>query len=218
LNVRSSIAIALGTTVFLALALLNAFGTTMIGIDLAVANALHAIAIRDPGLTRVVMWITMMGNGLTLTILTIASGAALVMMRRYGLALGLAFAMLGTAALNLTLKIVFHRPRPTFLDPVVGADGWSFPSGHSMGTIVAVGMLAYLLFEVIHRQAARRAILLIAGSWAVLMAFSRVYLGVHYFSDVLGGLAAGGAWLAISIKVIHHAKARALRTALAQRH
>jgi undecaprenyl-diphosphatase len=86
-----------------------------------------------------------------------------------------------------------------------------------MGTIVAVGMLTYVAFHWLEAPIARR--LLIAGVtlWVLLIGFSRMFLGVHYLSDVAGGLAAGAAWLALSIKAIERAK-RDPKASLARSH
>ncbi|NQV50514.1 MAG: phosphatase PAP2 family protein [Candidatus Marinimicrobia bacterium] len=95
--------------------------------------------------------------------------------------------LLFTFVLNAIIKGIFHIPRPELIEHLVKADDWSFPSGHSQGAMVLWGWLAYELKD---RRAYLLAGLLIAG-----VGFSRVYLGVHYPSDVLGGYAIGLATL-----------------------
>ncbi len=97
------------------------------------------------------------------------------------------FALAGCGLLNTALKALFARPRPTFADPLAVAAGWSFPSGHSMGTFVAFGMLSYLGLLLLRTLRARLALVALALGWTVAMGFSRMYLGVHYLSDVLAG-------------------------------
>jgi undecaprenyl-diphosphatase len=103
----------------------------------------------------------------------------------------------GCELLNLILKLSFHRPRPEFA--FVHLDTYSFPSGHAMISTAAYGALAYLAWS---RLRTRRAHLLLVVATALFVGsigFSRLYLGVHYLSDVLAGLAGGAFWLAVSI-------------------
>ncbi|MDX6438300.1 MAG: hypothetical protein QOF45_883 [Gaiellaceae bacterium] len=103
----------------------------------------------------------------------------------------------GCELLNLILKLSFHRARPEFA--FVHLDTYSFPSGHAMISTAAYGALAYLAWS---RLGSRRGRVLLVSGTAVLVAlicFSRLYLGVHYLSDVLAGVAGGAFWLAISI-------------------
>jgi undecaprenyl-diphosphatase len=103
----------------------------------------------------------------------------------------------GAELLNVVLKLSFQRPRPEVA--FVHLDTYSFPSGHAMISTAAYGALAYLAWS---RFRSRRAQLaLVAGTvvFVALICFSRLYLGVHYLSDVLGGAAGGAFWLAVSI-------------------
>ncbi len=95
--------------------------------------------------------------------------------------------LLFTFVVNAIIKGVFQVPRPDIIEHLVHADDWSFPSGHSQGAMVLWGWLAY---ELRNKRAYVAAGLLIAG-----VGFSRVYLGVHYPSDVLGGFSIG--WLTL---------------------
>jgi membrane-associated phospholipid phosphatase len=103
----------------------------------------------------------------------------------------------GAELLNLVLKLSFHRPRPEYA--FVHLETYSFPSGHAMVSTAAYGALAYLAWSNLRTRQAR---LVLSAGTAVLLAlicFSRLYLGVHYLSDVLAGAAGGAFWLAISI-------------------
>jgi membrane-associated phospholipid phosphatase len=108
-------------------------------------------------------------------------------------------ATLGGKAIEHVLKITVHRTRPQFGNLyLLQSHSYSFPSGHAMGASVCYLMLAYLLAS---RERTKRsvAVALFAGAAALilLVAFSRLYLGVHYPSDVLGGIAAGVGWLTV---------------------
>jgi undecaprenyl-diphosphatase len=97
-------------------------------------------------------------------------------------------------ALNLLLKSLVSRPRPDII-PHLGRAGWfSFPSGHAMLAPLVYGVGALLLAPLLHRLGARLSLRVGAGLLVVGIACSRVYLGVHYPSDVVAGLLAGGGW------------------------
>ena len=108
-------------------------------------------------------------------------------------------AVLGGETLNLLLKDLFARPRPSFEHPLVVETSYSFPSGQAMESLLVYGMLAY--FAVLTSRSQRMRVVSVCGAAVVvaLIGFSRVYLGAHYVSDVVGGFAAGGAWLSAVI-------------------
>lgn len=153
--------------------------------------------------------VTHAGDPSTLTVLGVVVGLALLLSRRRALAAGWVAAVLGNALLNTTLKSVFMRARPVHDGVRAAAEGYSFPSGHTSGALVAYGMLAYLAVRVLapawHLPALCLAIVL-----ALTTAFSRVFIGVHYASDVLAGTLSGGAWLVVCIAAVElHRRRRA---------
>jgi undecaprenyl-diphosphatase len=104
-------------------------------------------------------------------------------------------AMAGASALNTVIKAALHRSRPG--EPFYsGWSAFSFPSGHSTANVVLYGVLAFLIAREV-RPAWRLPVALGAASLILLIAFSRLYLGAHQLSDVIGGLAFGTAWLAL---------------------
>ncbi|MFD0679271.1 MULTISPECIES: phosphatase PAP2 family protein [unclassified Paenibacillus] len=105
---------------------------------------------------------------------------------------------IGSGFLNLGLKTLFRRARPT-IHQIVQETGFSFPSGHSMAAFTLYGVTAFLLWR--HTSHAINRMILIAISIGMIIAIggSRIYLGVHYPSDVLGGYLASGFWLAVAI-------------------
>lgn len=149
--------------------------------------------------------LTFIGNRETLTAVAIVVALALLWRRRHGLALGWVLAMIGNALLNPTLKQIFERARPVHPTHWLTEDGFSFPSGHSSGTVVVLGMLAYLAVRLLPRRWAVPAWIAAAGL-AFSVGASRVFLRVHYPSDVLAGFASGSAWLAVSIASIELAR------------
>ncbi len=100
----------------------------------------------------------------------------------------------GGGVLNQVLKRIFERVRPDFL-PVIIENGYSFPSGHAMGAICFYGILAYFAGLGLKKRTLRWLMMVVAGVYIILIGLSRIYLGVHYPTDVVAGYAAGATWL-----------------------
>jgi membrane-associated phospholipid phosphatase len=165
---------------------------SLVQFDLALANFLHANA--QPGTINLLRFITdygprgMWGLGI-LVALFWAWRRAWLEMVVWIAAFG------GGELLNLGLKAWFARPRPTFTDPIIVANFFSFPSGHAMMSIIGYGMLTYFALLRVQSRWVRFAVVLVATILIILIGYSRLYLGVHFFSDVAAGFAAGGLWL-----------------------
>ena len=114
--------------------------------------------------------------------------------------------------LEKVLKVLVHRTRPIFNTSAPAEQSLSFPSGHSMMCLIGVGMLVYVLAIPGQFGGIRRSILVGVGtSFVLLVGMSRVYLGAHFPSDVVGGFAAGAGWLAICLGVRGIARHRRYR-------
>jgi undecaprenyl-diphosphatase len=154
---------------------------------------LHGIA--SPQLDALMNGLTDLGTSLIIIPILVVAVAALVWKRRYGLAVFLSVAIGGSVILQGTMKVFFARPRPQLAWATVLPDG-SFPSGHTMNSVIFYGALALILWSIWGRR-----IGLVALGTAALLAFgvgvSRIYLGYHYFTDVVGGILAGIAWLIV---------------------
>jgi membrane-associated phospholipid phosphatase len=163
--------------------------------DERVAEWLHGRA-TDP-FTDAFRVITTFGNFVTLLTVTVLAIAFLWWRRRRTDALFVALAFLGAQVLSTGMKLGFRRERPFFPDPLATESTFSFPSGHSLVSLAVYGSIALLLARQVERPAWRA--LLFAGTAVLVLAigFSRLYLGVHFLSDVLAGYAAGTAWLAL---------------------
>lgn len=110
----------------------------------------------------------------------------------------LAVTCLGGGAIDTVVKIAVGRPRPTVDHPISSAMGNSFPSGHSMQAVVCYGALLLVFLPLLEGRA-RTVALTATGTLIALIGVSRLTLGVHYVSDVLGGYALGAAWLVASV-------------------
>lgn len=161
--------------------------------------------LHNPLLDRLMIAITFLGEPTELTVLCLALGAWLLWRGQRSEATTLAIAAAGAVGLNFLLKDVFARARPALWDRIVDVRYYSFPSGHAMLSMVVYGLLGYLLAT--HLRRWRVGIL---ASTVVLIAaigFSRLYLGVHWPTDVLAGYAAGLVWLMtciLSIEIWRH--------------
>ncbi|MFD1358091.1 phosphatase PAP2 family protein [Fictibacillus halophilus] len=128
--------------------------------------------------------------------------------RKWREPLVLSICLIGVRYGNHWFKISFERIRPEF-DRVIEITGYSFPSGHAMISIAFFGMLSYLL---VHNysflQPYKKIIYIITGLFIFMVGFSRVYLGVHYPTDVFGGYLAGGAWLLVCVLLYKWLKMR----------
>jgi undecaprenyl-diphosphatase len=87
-------------------------------------------------------------------------------------------------------------------DPVLAASSWSFPCGHAMGTFIFCGVGCCLLRRDTRSRPAAAAVVTASASWCVVMAFSRLYLGVHYASDVIAGLLARVVWVVVRVSAL----------------
>jgi undecaprenyl-diphosphatase len=153
---------------------------------------------------QVFAWLTHLGDPATLAILGLVVALVLVAAGEYTLTAGWLVALAGNAALNPVLKNVFERARPVHDQAVALASGWSFPSGHSSGSVVAYGMLAYVAIRTVARPWHLPA-LLAATAIAFTTGCSRIFLQAHYATDVIAGFASGVAWLGICIGSIEMA-------------
>jgi undecaprenyl-diphosphatase len=108
------------------------------------------------------------------------------------------FVLTGVWLMNLLLKFIFHRSRPFGLR-LVEATGYSFPSGHAMISLAFYGIIGYLLWNNLKSKRARYLSVTLLSLMVLIIGLSRIYLGVHYPSDVVAGFAAGGVMLILSI-------------------
>ena len=154
---------------------------------------LHAIS--SPALDLVMNGFTTIGDIPFVTIAFLIAMGYLLYRRLRAEALFLATAILGSVALNGILKVFIQRPRPPLPWAHVLPD-YSFPSGHSMNSLVFYLAIAMIIWARSKPPAGAIAVI-VALLIAIAVGFSRIYLGYHYLSDVVGGYAAGLAWLLV---------------------
>ena len=181
-------------------------------LDLKLANWLHAHAI--PALTHTMLTVSTLHGVLSISIMTLALAAFFAWRRHRDWLLALALAVPGGMLLNTVLKRVFERARPHFDDSIVTLATYSFPSGHVAGSTLFYGILAAFLIANARSGARRAAIAILALLLVALVAASRMYLGAHYFSDVVAAFVESVAWLALCVTGVNvFSKRRAERVA-----
>src|SRR5262245_21915976 len=152
-------------------------------VDESVAAALHRHAEASPGWVTFFRVVTWFGTAPALILL---SAVAIVLLARAGrprLALAWLITLLGSIPVIVVTKNTFDRPRPVWEEPLAVERSYSFPSGHAVGSTVGYGMAAYCLALRWRTRRRRLAIAVVVAAWALLIGFSRIYLGVHYVSD-----------------------------------
>jgi undecaprenyl-diphosphatase len=170
-------------------------GNTM-GFDLAVRGAVHSWA--SPWLTDAMRGVSELGEPGFVIPLGLLLAAMLIWRRRARAAVTLAAAAIGGECLNAILKASFHRARPEAFFGLHQPEHYSFPSGHAMVSVCFYGSLAAILAAGSARSAAYWAF---GIATPLIIGFSRVYLGVHYPTDVLAGYAAAIVWLTILFRL-----------------
>lgn len=193
---KAGVVLALGFSAGLASLLLFAelagevAADATLAFDTAFLEYLQSFA--SPGLTVFFEVVSFLG-GDGLNVLLVLVVGFLLVRRRWGAAVGLFLATGGAHLLNSLLKDAFQRPRPAPVETWIAAQHFSFPSGHAMigaAFYVFLGYLAWRLLQGVPRIAATAGFLALI----VLIALSRVYLGVHYLTDVVAGVLAGFVW------------------------
>ena len=150
---------------------------------------------RSPGATTFFTVMTIIGGPVSVAAIVAVIAVILAIGRRWRWLIYLLVTAGGGGLLNLELKRYFARARPDVAEMLRRANGYSFPSGHAMGSAVAFGALAYLAFRAIRSWPAKTAVMAFLYTLLAAIALSRVYLGVHWISDVLAGVTAGTVWV-----------------------
>ena len=157
---------------------------------------------RPAAIEPLMLEITFLGTGSVVIMLVAVSGLFLWLSNHKYSAILLLIATSGGILLNNLLKAGFGRPRPQIFDWGTHAVTWSFPSGHAMSAAIVYGTVAYLAARLQKRHWHRVLTMLAALVIILLIAVSRLYLGVHYPSDVLAGILIGLAWAAFCVALL----------------
>jgi membrane-associated phospholipid phosphatase len=169
-------------------------------VDTRLADWLHEHA--SPGWTTFFETVTRLGNVSTLLVVVLL--ASVVLWRKGWIAelQLLALAGVGAEIITVGLKHGFQRDRPFFADPLASESSYSFPSGHASISLAVYGTLGFIAARHLRSRRAQIAALAGAAGLVLLIGFSRLYLGVHFLSDVIAGYSIGIAWVALCIVVL----------------
>ena len=168
---------------------------------------------QTPWLERLMLEVTMLGTWIVVLSIVSIAGLFLWLTQHKYSALLLLVATAGGIGLNNILKIGFGRPRPRVFEWGTQVYSSSFPSGHAMSSAVVFITVAYLAARLQKTHKARLATLTVAGIIVASICFSRMYLGVHYLSDVLAGVIIGLAWAAFCMATLEAIQRFAKRNA-----
>lgn len=168
---------------------------------------------QNPTVQMAMLEITSLGTGTVVAMIVFIAGMFLWLNKHKHSALLLMVATFGGVLLNNLLKIGFDRPRPHVFKWGTYAASSSFPSGHAMSSVIVYGTVAYLAARLQQRPASRILTLTFAAIIVIMICASRVYLGVHYPSDIAAGAIIGLAWAGFCMAILEAAQLYAKRNA-----
>lgn len=180
---------------FLALAE-NALAREVMQLDILGYRFVSQWFIHDAA-TPAVKLLTHLGDAFCLILLTVI---LMIFVKDKKTKLFIPLNLILVAALNNLLKIIIRRPRPTEFR-LIEVSGYSFPSGHSMASMAFYGYLIYLTFKFVKNKTVKRSLSAFLGLLILSVGISRIYLGVHYTSDVLAGFLISFAYLLLFIRI-----------------
>ena len=173
---------------------------TITVVDFEVARWFHAH--RNPVLTKFMLFISDIHSVLGIILWSILTALIFIWKKDWYWLLGLAVSVGGGMLVNVLVKYAFHRARPSVDEPLLTLMTYSFPSGHTAGSMLFYGVLTAYLVCHVRFWRWQIPIVTIAVLMVVIVGISRMYLGVHYLSDVLAAIAESIAWLALSLTAI----------------
>lgn len=175
----------------------------LVALDIAIADRLNDVVSERRIVVGVLRTLSELGGSPTSWVLLSTATVWLLIRRRPGLAVYVVVTGLGAAILDPTIKLLVGRARPVVETMVATAPGNSFPSGHALGSTVMYGVLLLVFLPAVPPRA-RRPLGLATAAVLALVGFTRLALGVHYLTDVLGGWLLGSAWLGTTAVAFRH--------------
>lgn len=155
----------------------------------------RASGIHRESLNLFFMLMAVVGEPSGLAIMLLATSGIALYRKEGFLALWAVLTSVGGGLLNRALKLMFERARPDLVESLGEASGFSFPSGHTMGSMIVIGAIIWVCIRLTRSRKAGAFAVAAGVSGILAISASRVYLGVHWSSDIIGGLAAGIVWL-----------------------
>ena len=159
----------------------------------------RALYFRTPSLNAIMVGVTQLGSLAVIVILSLPISMLLFLRRKFDALICYLTSVIGGAFLNYILKAAIQRDRPITDETLVHVTSFSFPSGHAMLSTILYGMIGYYLIRYINSWRLRSFVALSMVFIILLIGFTRIYLQVHYLSDIIAGYVGGGLWLVICI-------------------
>lgn len=175
------------------------FYDPIIAADIRIENLLYVF--RDPDLIKIFTWITLLGKFQIVLMAGLIFSILLFLWEKKSYILPFWFTILGSELFAFIAKIAINRPRPDGALPVYIEDSSSFPSGHATIAAALYGFLTYFFFKNIRKRKNKINIFFLGVVIILLIGLSRLYLGVHFLSDVIGGYLIGFLWLIAAITI-----------------
>ncbi|HRH24505.1 MAG TPA: phosphatase PAP2 family protein [Candidatus Paceibacterota bacterium] len=172
----------------------------VVGLDMNVAHVL--VGMRSEAATNFFLFITQLGNASFILIFSLAV-AGYFWWRTHSYFLPFLVSIIGSSLSVTIIKEVIDRARPGTDIAFYAEHLFSFPSGHAASAVAAFGFVAYALMRMSQGSVTKKLVLGTATILILLIAFSRLYLGVHYLSDVIAGILVGGFWVVVGA-LLHH--------------
>jgi membrane-associated phospholipid phosphatase len=185
----------LGGHVAVVAAIQGAGGVTPLDAGVHAWFVAHRSGLLDP----VMIGVSAVGGTAGMVVLAVVSAALLMSRGRRAQALVVLIACAGGEAIGDAAKLIYHRARPPQADWLAVATSYSLPSGHSLLATVTVGIVAAVAVQSCPSRSAQAVAAALAIGVVLLIGTSRLYLGVHWPTDVLSGFLLGGAWLAVCL-------------------
>ena len=167
-------------------------------LDTRILEALYAV--RDLNLSYVFIGISELGGTFVVGGIVLALGVYFLLHKQFSTLTGLIVSIIGTATVAFSLKEILVRARPDVFYQAYAEDGFSFPSGHAAMSLALYGFLAYLAWKYLPKRS-RGVVVFTTMLLVALIGLSRLYLGLHFLSDVVGGYAIAALFLALGIWV-----------------
>ncbi|MGF6376411.1 undecaprenyl-diphosphatase [Clostridiales Family XIII bacterium PM5-7] len=163
-------------------------------------------SLRTPTLNRIWIAVTYLGNWQTITLVVL--GLLLAKSTRVNIGVPMAATAVASTCIYKLVKMIFQRPRPDLAVRLIEQGGYSFPSGHAMNGLVCYGILIYLVRRHCKNETIRNGLTILLSVLFISIGLSRVYVGVHYPSDILGGWCLGIVVLTIAVMCIERIRGK----------
>jgi undecaprenyl-diphosphatase len=170
--------------------------------DASIAHVVEAG--RTPILTDFFSLITQLGDARWIIVVALSLAFVLWRHKRLAYKIGFAVALFGSVCSSYLIKVSVARPRPPFAERLITEGGYSFPSMHAAVSLAVFGFLAYVAYKILRPHHHRMPLAIGLGILALVIGFSRIYLGVHYASDVIAGYVLGILFIYLGVRATRY--------------